>query len=93
MYTPFPAVLPLLMNLNKGCIEIVFNDITSNPFNMMNLNKGCIEISRGHPTCRQRFQMNLNKGCIEIVFNDITSNPFNMMNLNKGCIEIFYAVL
>ena len=32
------------MNLNKGCIEIEYNDEKLIKLNMMNLNKGCIEI-------------------------------------------------
>ena len=32
------------MNLNKGCIEIVYKTTPTNRFTTMNLNKGCIEI-------------------------------------------------
>ena len=33
-----------MMNLNKGCIEMILVDIWANHKEQMNLNKGCIEI-------------------------------------------------
>ena len=55
-----------MMNLNKGCIEIVTLPTIALGTARMNLNKGCIEIPKKDGKMNPSLEMNLNKGCIEI---------------------------
>ena len=57
------------MNLNKGCIEIIYVRRLVQVRTGMNLNKGCIEIVFICDIDVVLDLMNLNKGCIEIRIN------------------------